>query len=89
MAKGSDKNHVSIWFWIGSMIVMAIPLVNLVMVLVWAFMGENESRKNYFKACIIVFLFWTAVAAVLLLCGFLPVMIDFVKELRHRHWHWR
>ena len=32
------------------MFVTAIPVVGLLMILVWAFTGENESRKNYFRA---------------------------------------
>jgi uncharacterized membrane protein len=34
----------------GMMFVTAIPVVGLLMVLIWAFTGENESRKNYYRA---------------------------------------
>ena len=47
-----DKNYVSIGSWMGMMFVSAIPIVGLIMMLVWAFTGENESRKNYFRAII-------------------------------------
>ena len=83
MAKVRDKSIVSIWFWLLAMCVMAIPFLNLVMILVWAFTGENQSRKNYFRALIVMFLFWTAVCLVLLAVGMLPALADFIsREMR-------
>lgn len=77
MARGSDKNYVSFWFWFFALFVAALPCVGLVMILVWAFVGENESRKNYFRALIawgvLAIALWL-VAAVLL--GFAPVMVQ-------------
>jgi hypothetical protein len=46
----ADKNYVSVAAWVGILILMAIPLVNLIAMFVLAFAGENDSRKNYFKA---------------------------------------
>ena len=69
MAKGRDKNFVSIWFWLLSMLVMAIPLVNIIMTLIWAFTGDNEARKNYFKAVILVFLFVIAIMVFIVMLG--------------------
>ena len=72
MEKGKDKNHVPVWFWMFAMFVMALPCIGVIMVFVWAFVGENESRKNYFRAilawCLIFFLLWVA----LLILGFWP-----------------
>lgn len=76
MAKGRDKNFVSIWFWLFSIIVMAIPLVNVVMTLVWAFTGENESRKNHFKAMIVMFMLIVGVMALLFSLGMIPFVLD-------------
>lgn len=45
-----DRNYISVGSWMGIMFVTAIPVVGLLMVLIWAFTGENESRKNYFRA---------------------------------------
>jgi len=81
MAKGRDKNFVSIWFWLLSMLVMAIPFVNIVMTLIWAFTGENEARKNYFKAVIVVFCLMAGFAIVLLSLGMLPGLLDKVGKL--------
>ena len=80
MAKVRDKSIVSIWFWLLAMCVMAVPFLNLVMILVWAFTGENQSRKNYFRALIVMFLFWTAVGLVLLAAGTLPAVAEFIRQ---------
>lgn len=47
---------VSVWDWIGVIILMAIPLINLIMLFVWAFSEEtNPSKKNYARATLIIF----------------------------------
>lgn len=84
MAKGRDKNFVSIWFWLLSIIVMAIPLVNVVMTLVWAFTGENESRKNHFKAMIVMFMLIVGVMALLFSLGMIPFVLDKIGKLPSR-----
>jgi bacteriorhodopsin len=81
MAKGRDSNAVSVWFWLISMVVMAIPLVNIVMTLVWAFSGENESRKNYFKAVIIMFFVVVALVALLATAGMIPILLEDMRKL--------
>jgi hypothetical protein len=68
MAKG-DKNYVSVGFWMLAMLVMAIPCVGFVMIIVWAFVGENESRKNYFRALLL----WFLIAAVIWLVAALAL----------------
>ena len=32
------------------MFVTAIPVIGVIMVFVWAITGDNESRKNYYRA---------------------------------------
>ena len=49
----------------GMMFVTAIPVVGLLMVLVWAFTGENESRKNYFRAILSWLLIFVLLAVAL------------------------
>lgn len=45
---------VSIGDWFVTILLMAIPLVNLIMLLVWAFGGgTNESKANWAKASLI------------------------------------
>jgi len=39
------------------------------MAIVWAFAGENESRKNYFRALVVFFLIWLALFAAFVAFG--------------------
>ena len=43
-------------------LVTAIPVVGWVMIFVWAFTGDNQSRKNYYRAI----LAWILVFALLI-----------------------
>lgn len=48
---------VSIKEWVITMLIMSIPIVNLVMIFVWAFgSGTKTSKANYFKATLIMFI---------------------------------
>lgn len=47
---------VSIKEWLITNLIMMIPLVNIVMMLVWAFgSNTNPNKANYFKAALILF----------------------------------
>ncbi len=72
MANGKNKNYVSFWFWLFALFIMALPCIGMVMIIVWAFVGDNESRKNYFRALIAWFLILTAIWAGIMLLGFWP-----------------
>lgn len=48
---------ISLGEWIITFIVLAIPLVNIVMLFVWAFSGStNPSKQNFCRATLIVYL---------------------------------
>ena len=54
----NDKNNqpMTVLGWLGTFLVMLIPLVNIVMVFVWAFGSNgNRSRKTFFQAYLIIF----------------------------------
>ena len=47
---------VSVKEWLITNLIMMIPLVNIVMMLVWAFgSSTNPNKANYFKAALILF----------------------------------
>jgi uncharacterized membrane protein len=50
MSGKDESNYVSIGSWMWMMFVTIIPVIGWIMILVWAFTGENESRKNYYRA---------------------------------------
>ncbi|TSA31139.1 MAG: hypothetical protein D4R65_11635 [Verrucomicrobiaceae bacterium] len=65
----TENKPVSIGDWIVTIILLAIPVVNLIMLLVWAFGGSvHPSKKNYARATLIlgVGVFVLAIALVIL-----------------------
>ncbi|HHK5573184.1 TPA: hypothetical protein ACQUH2_001913 [Neisseria subflava] len=57
---------VSIKEWLLTNLIMMIPLVNIVMMLVWAFgSNTNPNKANYFKAALILFAILMAIYLVL------------------------
>lgn len=68
-----NQSVVSIGDWIVTMILMCIPLVNFIMLLVWAFSSSTPvSKANWAKASLIfmiigivfVILFWGAILSI-------------------------
>jgi hypothetical protein len=74
-----EKNAVSIWFWLGSFVVALIPLVNLVMYVIWAFAGENQTRKNYFRAIFLYFLLMVLGGILLAAVGLAPLLFKILN----------
>jgi hypothetical protein len=69
MYNDNDRNYVSIAAWMGMMLVTAIPVVGQIMVIVWAFAGDNESRKNYFRAILAFFVLFIGLIVLLAVFG--------------------
>ena len=70
MSYKNDSNYVSTWSWFWMMFVTAIPVIGWIMIFVWAFTGDNESRKNYYRAILL----WLLLS-VLLAGGFILVCL--------------
>jgi hypothetical protein len=66
------------------MFVTDLPCIGLVMVFVWAFTGDNESRKNYFRAVLAWFVVAFALVAVLALIGQLPQLQKHLEDFMHK-----
>ncbi len=57
---------VSVKEWLITNLILMIPLVNLVMIFVWAFgSNTNPNKANYFKAALILFAIVMAIYLVL------------------------
>ena len=84
MNNDSDRNYISVGSWIWMMLVTAIPIVGLIMILVWAFTGDNESRKNYFRAILVWLLIAVVFAVVVVLAGSSPAILKYIQSLTHK-----
>jgi hypothetical protein len=84
MYNENDRNYVSIPAWMGMMLVTAIPVVGQIMVIVWAFAGENESRKNYFRAILVFFLLFIGLFVLLAVLGSGPAILKQLEALTRK-----
>ncbi|MBD5781350.1 hypothetical protein IEN85_17750 [Pelagicoccus sp. NFK12] len=76
----NSSSHSSTLFWLFAIFITWIPIVNVVMVLYWAFAGDNPTRKNYFRAIIIWFLIGFALWLAFSLVGLAPAIVDFLDQ---------
>ena len=62
VANKTEYQPISVGDWIITMLLCSIPIVNFVMLCVWAF-GSNThpSKKNYAKATLLVLVILTAI----------------------------
>lgn len=79
MANLKSSNTDSVWFWMFALFVTTLPCIGVIMVVYWAFAGDNETRKNYFRAIIawavILTLIWVGVVAL----GLWPEIVKAVQ----------
>ena len=54
MMTDPNKAVMNMGEWLITLIVLAIPCVNVIMYFVWAFGNGNENRKNFCRAGLIV-----------------------------------
>jgi len=66
------------------MFITAIPIIGQIMVLVWAFVGDNESRKNYFRAMLMWLLVFLALAVFLGMLGSGPAILKHIEAWTKR-----
>ena len=81
--RGSRQQPVapvmSVGEWMLTLLILALPLVNIIMLFVWAFGGgTNPTKANYCKASLI----WIAIVIVLLLVDYGIVRSDPVADRR-------
>lgn len=69
MSHDHDRNYISVGQWMLWLLLAAIPCVGLIVVIVMAFAGENESRKNYFRALILWFVILVGVFVLIAVVG--------------------
>lgn len=79
MSNGDDRKPVSVLMWMLLIFLAALPCIGPVLIIAFAFVGENETRKNYFRALIVWFLilalFWTGI----MLLGFAPAIVHHIQ----------
>lgn len=64
-----DNRPVSVGDWMLTYILLSIPLINIIMLFVWAFGSSPESKANWAKATLLWMVIWGVLVAILLGAG--------------------
>ena len=84
MNTNGDRNFISVGSWMWMMFITAVPCIGLVMIFVWAFTGDNESRKNYYRAILAWFAVIVALFVILAAIGQWPQIQKHIEDLIHK-----
>ena len=63
------EQPLSVGQWVGTLLLMLIPVVNIVMLFVWAFGNGHKDRSNFAKAELIISIIIIAITVVLTILG--------------------
>ena len=69
-----NKDVMGMGEWLITLIVLAIPCVNIIMYFVWAFGNGNENRKNFCRAGLIMMA--VGIVLTILLYSIIGISID-------------
>lgn len=71
---------MSVGSWMGTLLLLAIPVINLVPLLCWAIASEKPSKRSYAIACLIWMLIAVVVVALCLILFHAPIL-TWIKSL--------
>ena len=80
MARDEDDNYISVGGWMWILFITALPCIGLVMMIIWAFAGNNQTRKNYFRAIFAWFFLLLALMLVIALLGQFPEVLKTIEQ---------
>lgn len=60
------EDVMTVWQWVGALVVLGIPIVNIIMYFVWAFSSDtNQNLSNFCKATLLIGLIGIGLAILL------------------------
>lgn len=83
-----EDNYISIGQWMLLLLIPGIPVIGWILIIILAFTGDNESRKNYFRAIIawfILIVVFIIIAGLVLVAS--PALLQDVKNWQANHHH--
>lgn len=63
-----NNNQMSVGQWLLTLILLAIPLVNIILLFVWAFGGDNP-KKNFSRATLLLWVILMGLGMILGVMG--------------------
>uniref|UniRef100_UPI00406D27ED hypothetical protein n=1 Tax=Psychrobacillus sp. FSL K6-4046 TaxID=2921550 RepID=UPI00406D27ED len=71
------STEMTVMEWIITMLIMAIPIVNLVMLFIWGF-GNPDPRRNFARASLI----WMAISIGLVIIIYIVIIVFFLAAFQ-------
>jgi hypothetical protein len=84
MSSTQDNNYVSVGEWMFILFVGIIPVIGWIMLIIWAMMGDNQTRKNYFRAILVWIVVLVGAVIALQSMGRLPQIQKKIQGWAHR-----
>jgi hypothetical protein len=84
MEQSSDES-ISIWQWIWLLVLVSLPFVGLVALVYYAFIGENQSRKNYCRAVMIMLILLTAASVIIVVSIDPQTRTEFIRLMKEQY----
>ena len=79
--KIARSNHVSIWNWLGTLVLFAIPGVNLIALIAFLILAKAQAKRNFCVAYLILLVILLALACAVFL-AFPKQLSDLAVQLR-------
>ena len=76
--------EISMWKYLGMMWVMAIPIVGLVLMIIWAFSNDGINRRNYARA-ILLNMVIAIVLSIFLWGTIMAIMLQVMRMSQYVH----
>jgi hypothetical protein len=76
----AECKPISVGGWIGTLLLSAVPGVNLILWIIWSFAAKNPSRRSFATAMLILTL-TIAVAALVLICLYGTQMLEWARQI--------
>jgi uncharacterized membrane protein len=86
MRDDNDNNYISVGGWMLLLLVPLIPVVGWILMIVLAFVGSNQTRKNYYRA-MLAWILLLIVGFFLLVFVFdaLPAVQQYMRDWQAKH----
>lgn len=86
MRNDEDSNYISVGQWMLLVLIPGIPIIGWILVIILAFTGNNQTRKNYFRAFIAwILLIIMIIVALALVFGGIPALLQHIKDWQSKH----
>jgi heme/copper-type cytochrome/quinol oxidase subunit 2 len=67
MEKYETEQVTSIGNWIGTFFLLSIPVVNVILSIIWAVSAKSKSKRNYFRAYLVMFAIFAVISIIVLI----------------------